>query len=139
MLKDPWFRGLDLITGPDGQVWMNDWSDTGECHDNDGIHRTSGRIYRIVYDGPDKGRASTGRPEWLTRHGRGEVTDADIEKMLSSPDEGKRAMAIRWFSENLAKRQVTPPLLKVFTQEELFSSGLARLEMAAALQRLPEE
>ena len=28
---------------------MLDWSDIGECHDNDGIHRTSGRIYRISY------------------------------------------------------------------------------------------
>jgi len=139
MLKDPWFRGLDLITGPDGQVWMNDWSDTGECHDNDGIHRTSGRIYRIVYDGPDKGEPTTGRPEWLTRRGKGEVTDADIDEMLSDPDEGKRAMAIRWFSEDRPKMQVPPPLLKVFTEEELFSSGLARLEMAAALQRLPKE
>jgi len=47
--KDPWFRGLDLITGPDGNVFVSDWSDSGECHDNDGVHRTSGRIYKIVY------------------------------------------------------------------------------------------
>jgi len=26
-----------------------DWSDIGECHDNDGIHRTSGRIFRIFH------------------------------------------------------------------------------------------
>ena len=50
--KDKWFRGLDLLTGPDGNVFVSDWSDTGECHDNDGVHRTSGRIYKIVYDGP---------------------------------------------------------------------------------------
>ncbi|TDU81259.1 putative membrane-bound dehydrogenase-like protein [Prosthecobacter fusiformis] len=47
--KDPWFRGLDLLTGPDGNVFVSDWSDSGECHDNDGVHRTSGRIYKIVY------------------------------------------------------------------------------------------
>jgi putative membrane-bound dehydrogenase-like protein len=47
--SDPWFRGLDLITGADGGVYIADWSDIGECHDNDGIHRTSGRIYKIVY------------------------------------------------------------------------------------------
>ncbi len=50
--KDPWFRGLDLITGPDGNVFVSDWSDSGECHDNDGVHRTSGRIYKIVYGEP---------------------------------------------------------------------------------------
>ncbi len=49
---DPWFRGLDLITGPDGGVFVADWSDIGECHDNDGIHRGSGRIYKITYGDP---------------------------------------------------------------------------------------
>jgi putative heme-binding domain-containing protein len=48
---DPWFRGIDLATGPDGGVFVLDWSDTGECHDRDGINRTSGRIYKITYDG----------------------------------------------------------------------------------------
>jgi putative membrane-bound dehydrogenase-like protein len=48
--KDKWFRGIDLLTGPDGNVFVSDWSDTGECHDNDGVHRTSGRIYKIVYE-----------------------------------------------------------------------------------------
>lgn len=46
---DPWFRGLDLIPAPDGSVYISDWSDTGECHDSDGVHRTSGRIYSLSY------------------------------------------------------------------------------------------
>jgi putative membrane-bound dehydrogenase-like protein len=45
---DPWFRGIDLTVGPDGAVYVLDWSDTGECHENTGVHRTSGRIYRIT-------------------------------------------------------------------------------------------
>jgi putative membrane-bound dehydrogenase-like protein len=49
--KDKWFRGIDLLTGPDGNVFVSDWSDSGECHDNDGVHRSSGRIYKIVYEG----------------------------------------------------------------------------------------
>ena len=28
---------------------MLDWSDTGECHEHTGVHRTSGRIYKITY------------------------------------------------------------------------------------------
>ncbi|MBL9089980.1 MAG: c-type cytochrome [Planctomycetaceae bacterium] len=48
-IQDPWFRGMDLITGPDGGVFIADWSDTGECHDHDGVHRTSGRIYKLTY------------------------------------------------------------------------------------------
>jgi putative membrane-bound dehydrogenase-like protein len=46
---DGWFRGLDLRYGPDGGVFVLDWSDTGECHENTGVHRTSGRIYKITY------------------------------------------------------------------------------------------
>ena len=53
---DPWFRGIDLSYGPDGSVFVLDWSDTGECHDHDGVHRSSGRIYRLTFGEP---RAST--------------------------------------------------------------------------------
>ncbi|MFO0864944.1 MAG: PVC-type heme-binding CxxCH protein [Gemmataceae bacterium] len=49
---DPYFRGIDLITGPDGGVYVADWSDIGECHENDGVHRTSGRIYKIAHGTP---------------------------------------------------------------------------------------
>lgn len=46
---DPWFRGIEMIYGPDGGVFLLDWSDIGECHENDGIHRTSGRIFKLTY------------------------------------------------------------------------------------------
>lgn len=46
---DPFFRGMDLSYGPDGCVYVIDWSDTGECHERTGVHRLSGRIFRIRY------------------------------------------------------------------------------------------
>lgn len=52
IFADPFFRGMDLITGADGGVFIADWSDTGECHDHDGVHRTSGRIYKLTYEIP---------------------------------------------------------------------------------------
>ncbi len=81
---DPWFRGLDLSCGPDGAVYVLDWSDTGECHESTGVHRTSGRVYRIHYgDNPRKRyedlRSLTDsqlaalhqvRNEWLVRQAR---------------------------------------------------------------------
>lgn len=51
--NDPWFRGIDLAYGPDGGVYISDWTDFGECHDNDGVHRSSGRIYKLVYGKPN--------------------------------------------------------------------------------------
>ena len=47
LASDPWFRGVELHFGPNGVLYIADWSDVGECHENDGVHRTSGRIYRV--------------------------------------------------------------------------------------------
>jgi putative membrane-bound dehydrogenase-like protein len=55
--RDPWFKGVTLRTGPDGAVYVSDWSDTGECHDYKNTHRETGRLYKIVY-GNDNGKAS---------------------------------------------------------------------------------
>lgn len=53
---DPFFRGMDLSYGPDGAVYAIDWSDTGECHEHTGVHRTSGRIFRIAHQANDRPR-----------------------------------------------------------------------------------
>ncbi|MCA9226212.1 MAG: hypothetical protein KDA47_11400, partial [Planctomycetales bacterium] len=52
LAEDTFFRGMDLSYGPDGAVYAIDWSDTGECHENTGVHRTSGRVFRVAY-GPN--------------------------------------------------------------------------------------
>lgn len=49
LARDPFFRGLELAAGADGAVLALDWSDTGECHEATGVHRTSGRIFRITH------------------------------------------------------------------------------------------
>jgi putative membrane-bound dehydrogenase-like protein len=54
-VRDLWFRGVELDYDMDGTVFLLDWSDVGECHENDGVHRTSGRIYRITYNMPKLG------------------------------------------------------------------------------------
>lgn len=54
---DPFFRGMEISYGPDGNMYVIDWSDTGECHEHTGVHRTSGRIYRVAYQ--DDGKAET--------------------------------------------------------------------------------
>ena len=52
---DARFRGIDLGYGPDGGVFVLDWNDSGECHENTGVHRTSGRIFKFT-------RGETKRP-----------------------------------------------------------------------------
>ncbi len=51
---DPWFRGIDLVAAADGGVFIADWSDTGECHDDSGVNRLSGRIYKITHGTPKR-------------------------------------------------------------------------------------
>jgi hypothetical protein len=43
-----------VVAGHDGGVYVADWTDVGECHENDGVHRESGRIYKITYGRPAK-------------------------------------------------------------------------------------
>jgi putative membrane-bound dehydrogenase-like protein len=59
---DPWFRGMEITGGPDGGVFVADWSDTGECHDATGVHRESGRIFKITH-----GEAKKPAPGDLTK------------------------------------------------------------------------
>ena len=53
LAKDEWFRGMELSAGPDGAVFVLDWSDAGECHEHTGVHRTSGRVFKIRYQAQD--------------------------------------------------------------------------------------
>ncbi len=46
---DPWFMGVTLTYGAAGEVYVSDWSDTGECHSTKNTRRHTGRIYRITY------------------------------------------------------------------------------------------
>ena len=88
MAADPWFRGMELSYGPDGGVFVLDWSDTGDCHEYSGVHRTSGRIYKITYGEPKASsfgdvaklgaselvKLHTHPNEWFTRQARLELT-----------------------------------------------------------------
>ena len=118
---DPWFRPIDLGYGPDGSVFALDWSDTGECHEHDGVQRTSGRIYRIAHGSPKRPDsvdltrldnvalvALHARPnEWFTRQARRVLADraalgdsmVEVNKLLresfeKAPDPSRRMRAL---------------------------------------------
>jgi len=46
------FRGLTLQYGPDGGVFISDWTDTGECHNHVLVDQTNGRIFKVVFGTP---------------------------------------------------------------------------------------
>ncbi len=105
-----WFRGVNLIYGPDGGVYLSDWTDLGECHDHDGVHRTSGRIYKITYGRTEPYRGenlSTKSPEelvtlqlhqndWYVRHARRILVD----KKAAGVDLSAAVLSLRKLAKN---------------------------------------
>jgi putative membrane-bound dehydrogenase-like protein len=88
--EDPWFRGVDLDYGPDGGVFVLDWSDTGECHGHDGVNRESGRIYKLTYaDGTRKPPLPGPGPEpaALLTNSLSSLSDSDLVRLQSHPNE----------------------------------------------------
>ena len=81
--RDPWHMGVTIQYGPDGGVFVSDWSDTGECHSVRNTRRETGRIFKITYGQPrpfngDISNLSNDnlvelhrhRNEWFVRHAR---------------------------------------------------------------------
>ena len=81
--SDPWFMGVTLAYGAGGEVYVSDWSDTGECHSTRNTRRETGRIFRITYGKTttspvDLQRLTTmelaqlqmHRNDWMVRHAR---------------------------------------------------------------------
>jgi putative membrane-bound dehydrogenase-like protein len=91
--SDVWFRGVELSTGPDGCVYVLDWSDIGECHENDGVHRHSGRIFRIRY-----GDVSGTHPD-LNAFSDNELVDG-----LTSPSQWMARMSRRVLANRYAPK-----------------------------------
>ena len=159
---DPWFRGMEISTGPEGSAYVLDWSDMGECHESTGVHRTSGRIYKISY------RSGTALPKptlplitpsCLAGEGRlsklwneyqnGKTTPQSLRAMLEDPDESVRVWAIRlltdfWPLDTLMgplKGSIYPEdretIAALLHMAEKDKAGLVQLALASTLQRLP--
>jgi len=95
---DPWFRGIELLYGPDGGVFVADWSDTGECHEDDGVDRESGRIYKITY----------GRPKPVGKLDVSRLSDAELVGLLEHRNDWFVRQALRNLQERAAAGRLAP-------------------------------
>ena len=131
---DPWFRGMDLSYGPDGSVFVIDWSDTGECHEHTGVHRQSGRIFRVAYGNPqpvvsdllkrsplELAQLQLEDNEWLARQARVQLSElahhnADVAAAVTlltqnlTSDNHLHRLRAMWTLHTLGK--LSEPLLK---------------------------
>lgn len=161
LTEDEWFRGIEISTGPDGSGYLLDWSDTGECHDSTGVHRTSGRIFKISYCKPSAPQPAQ-YPRCLIGEGRlptlwkqyqaGKTTPSLLLSHLKDENEYVRAWAIRlltdhWPLDTLKSQR--PPgadaatafdesiYTSLVNQAKTEPSSAVRLTLASTLQRLP--
>lgn len=128
--KDPWFRGLHAKYGPDGAVYVTDWSDIGECHDQqeEQVDRTGGRIFKISY----------GQPKEPPYADLAKATSAQLVALQSHANEWQARHARRILQERVAKGRESAKTLRDlfedFTDPEKKNDSQAR--PAAHLVRL---
>ncbi|MEM7474282.1 MAG: PVC-type heme-binding CxxCH protein [Planctomycetota bacterium] len=191
-----WFRGLELKYGPDGAVYLTDWSDQGECHDHDGVHRTSGRIIKISHQrrspadldlqqGSDEALVALqlNKNDWFVRRARrilqeralagrdmteatelllaqfktqkdvtrrlralwalysiGATNEEWLRSLLAEENEHLRSWALRLLVDSKAPNALEQPTIERMQQLAVQDeSGLVRLFLASALQRIPIE
>lgn len=112
LANDPWFKGVSAQYGPDGSVYVIDWSDTGECHDVDVTDREHGRVFRIAYGDSKPGAVDLSREtterlvtmqswrnEWYVRHARMVLAERGLDDAarlrLTAMFEGERDPLVR--------------------------------------------
>jgi putative membrane-bound dehydrogenase-like protein len=151
IMADPFFRGIDLASGPDGAVYILDWSDTGECHEATGVHRSSGRVFRISHrDGKRGGfRFQAGR-----RDGPVPAQSPTVIRHISDVDEWQVRAQLRELADAFAMGQSDPvegafllknideantPLLRLRCLWALQCAGGVREEVLLKLLADPEE
>jgi putative membrane-bound dehydrogenase-like protein len=120
---DPWFRPVDITTGPDGAIYIADWYDRQVNHyrNHEGqIDPASGRIYRL--------RARQAPPASGKPRTAGSPSSMDLVHLLSDPNRWVRQTALRMIGDR--KDASIAPVLKAMIRKE---SGQAALEALWAL------
>ncbi|MBC8113412.1 MAG: dehydrogenase, partial [Candidatus Saccharimonas sp.] len=95
---DPWFRGVCVKQGPDGSIYISDWSDTGECHNYDDatIQRENGRIYKVTY-----------MPELpLPRDFNVPTSSGELTQFIRRPNRYHSSLATRLIQERSARGEL---------------------------------
>ena len=99
--RDPWFVGVTLAYGPDGGVYVSDFSDTGECHHTRNTQKHTGRIHKITFGKPKPWKGDIGKLNIL-----------ELVKLQSHPNEWFARHARRVLHERQANTSVLAKTLK---------------------------
>jgi len=107
---DHWFRPVSVQTGPDGAMWIADWSDKYPCYQNaqadpDGVDRELGRIWRVVWVGDQPGKIVASRPE--KGMDLSKLAKEELFKLLHRQNSWHRRQAQRLLGERITKNDAS--------------------------------
>jgi putative membrane-bound dehydrogenase-like protein len=122
---DGWFRPVSTQIGPDGNLWIMDWYDKYPCYQNSrapDLDRSTGRIWRVVYTGKDKGKPLPPRPQGMDLQ---KLTDAQLVDTLKDKNVWMRRHAQRVLTER--KANVKDALVGLLAKEQPVETRLAAL------------
>ena len=96
--RDPWFRPIDLLVGPDAGIYVVDWYDKRATHLDpiDNWDKTNGRVYRLHVPGVPAAK-------WTDL---ALLTDEKLVELLKHPNIWQRREARRLLTERKASGQV---------------------------------
>lgn len=105
--RDPWFRPIDLLVGPDAGVYVVDWYDKRATHLDplDTWDKTNGRIYRLHKPGAPP----------IARENLAALGDKALVKLLADPNIWKRREARQILTQRKAIDQA--PVLRDLVAE----------------------
>lgn len=121
-VNDPWFRGVEIVAGHGGEIFIADWSDTGECHENEGVHRTSGRIYRLTNVG-NSGQRSSPSATSVTS-----LTDRQLSELVASDSEWLSRKCLLELAERATQSNLESALVE-FHRGKFHSDLSARIRL----------
>jgi putative membrane-bound dehydrogenase-like protein len=129
--NDEWFRGLNLLYGPDGAVFVSDWHDTGECHNYDKV-QPYGRLFKVAFGNPKAVKVDLDTE-----------SDENLVKLQLHRNDwyvrtARRILQERSQAGKLAKT-VRPALRKMLADQPAVSRKLRALWALHAIGGLPEK
>jgi putative heme-binding domain-containing protein len=151
---DPWFRGMTVKYGPDGGVYVSDWSDTGECHNYEEVDRSNGRIYKITYGQPQPWKLDLNGSsnqelaalqwhanDWVVRHARRLLaerheankldlaTRMDLLKMLDTAPTPEKRLRALWALHAVGAADEALLVRRMRDEHDVVRSWAARLAL----------
>lgn len=135
--KDPWFRPVDIKTGPDGSIYVADFYNRIIGHyevplNHPGRDRQSGRIWKISYTG-NKGKKKAVARNWSA------ASLNELIKGLSVPQLSTRLLIANQITDNWKDKAVAPVTAMMQSPQVQNTAFIQGMWILYRLNALPDD